>query len=63
MKRLMTCKQAASLMVARQDRPLGLWESATLRMHLLACRACPHFGRQMDAMRSAMHAWRNYRGD
>jgi hypothetical protein len=63
MKRLMTCKQAAALMVARQDRPLGLWEGTTLRMHLLACKACPNFARQLDAVRDAMQTWRNYRGD
>lgn len=63
MKPLMSCKQAAALMVARQDRPLGLWEGTTLRMHLVACRACPNFARQMDAMRGAMKAWRNYRDD
>ncbi len=55
-----TCKQAAALLVAREDRSLRLSDSVALRLHLLACRACPKFENQILAMRLAMRRWRNY---
>ena len=55
-----SCKQAAALLVAREDRPLGMGERLALRLHLLACAACPSFERQILTMRSSMQQWRNY---
>ncbi|MDT8990403.1 zf-HC2 domain-containing protein [Curvibacter sp. APW13] len=55
-----TCKEAAALMVAREDRSLGLADRLALRMHLLVCKACPRFERQMLTMRNSMKQWRNY---
>ena len=55
------CKQAASLMVAREDRPLELGERAALRWHLMLCKSCNRFQDQMLTMRQAMNGWRNYR--
>ncbi len=55
-----SCKQAAALLVAREDRPLGLGERLALRLHLLACAACPSFERQLLTMRNSMQQWRNY---
>lgn len=54
-----TCKEAAALMVAREDRPLPVLERVALRLHLAACRACPKFERQLLTMRSALAQWRN----
>ncbi len=58
-----TCKQAAALLVAREDRPLGRADTLALRLHLLACKACPKFERQLLTMRNAMQQWRNYGAD
>lgn len=58
-----TCKQAAALMIAREDRALPLTERVALRLHLMACKACPVFERQVLTMRNAMARWRNYTGD
>ena len=55
-----TCKEAAVLLVAREDRALPLIERLALRLHLAACNACPVFERQLLTMRNAMARWRSY---
>lgn len=55
-----TCRQAAALLVAREDRALTLEDRLALRLHLLACKACPNFAQQMLTMRQAMARWRQY---
>lgn len=55
-----TCKQAAALIVAREDRSLALADRVALRFHLAACQACPLFERQILMMRQAMGRWRHY---
>lgn len=55
-----TCKQVASLLIAREDRPLPLADRLALRLHLAACIACPKFERQVLTMRNALRQWRNY---
>ena len=55
-----TCRQAAALLVAREDRSLNLPDTVALRLHLFACKACPEFADQMLMMRLAMARWRNY---
>ena len=58
-----SCKEVAALLVAREDRALPLADRVALRFHLLACKACPRFERQVLTMRNAMQAWCNYRED
>jgi len=53
-----TCKQAAALLVAREDRALSLPDSVALRLHLMACHTCPQFENQMVTLRQAMAQWR-----
>ncbi len=53
-----TCKQAAALLIAREDRALSLPDSVALRLHLMACKACPRFENQILTMRQAMAQWR-----
>ena len=55
-----TCKQAAELLVAREDRKLRWNDQFALRLHLAACEACPGFEKQILTMRSALARWRNY---
>jgi hypothetical protein len=47
-------------LLAREDRRIGLADTVALRLHLLACKACPKFERQLLTMRNAMRQWRNY---
>lgn len=49
----MNCKQATELMSQGQDRPLGLGEKIGLRLHLLICRGCSNFRRQLALIRKA----------
>ena len=39
-----TCREAAVLLIAREDRALSLPDGVALKLHLLACKACPRFG-------------------
>jgi len=55
-----TCREVAALLVAREDRHLGLADRLALRLHLAACEACPKFEKQILSMRNQMKLWRNY---
>lgn len=55
-----TCKQAAALIVAREDRELGLADRAGLRLHLGICKGCTGFDQQMGHLRGALARWRHY---
>ncbi len=55
-----TCREAAALLIAREDRALSLPDNVALKLHLLACKACPEFENQVLTMRAAMEKWRNY---
>lgn len=55
-----TCREAAALMVAREDQALPWADRLALRLHLMACAACPRFARQMLTMRNGMRQWRHY---
>ena len=57
-----TCKQAAALVIAREDRDLKLNDAVALKLHMLACKACPQFEKQVLTLRAAMGKWRNYSG-
>ena len=58
-----TCKQVAAILIAREDRAITLPDSVALRLHLMACKACPRFERQLLTMRNAMRQWRHYADD
>ncbi|MES2361457.1 MAG: zf-HC2 domain-containing protein [Pseudomonadota bacterium] len=55
-----SCREVAALLIAREDRQLGLPDRIALRLHLLACQACPKFENQVLTLRAAMGRWRNY---
>ncbi len=58
-----TCKEAATLLIANEDRVITLSEKVRMRLHLMACKNCPNFERQLLTMRNAMRQWRNYTAD
>jgi hypothetical protein len=47
-------------LLSRQDRALPWVERLALRLHLMACKACPRFERQVETMEAAMKRWRRY---
>ena len=53
-----TCKQVAALLIAREDREIALSDRVAVRLHMMACDACPDFERQILLMRKVMHHWR-----
>jgi hypothetical protein len=55
-----TCREAAALLIAREDRALSLPDHVALKLHLMACEACPKFENQVLTLRAAMGRWRQY---
>jgi len=53
-----TCRQAAALVIAREDRALSLSDRVALKLHLMACKTCPKFENQVLTLREAMKRWR-----
>ncbi len=58
-----TCKEAAALLIASEDRLISLPDRVRVRLHLMACKTCPNFERQLLTMRNALQQWRNYTVD
>ena len=48
-----SCKEISVLLSKSCDRDLGWWERATVRLHLLYCRGCRQFGKQLCFLRAA----------
>ena len=44
---MLTCRQATQLLSEQQDRQLLLKEQSGLQFHLMMCRSCRRFGKQM----------------
>lgn len=63
MKLRRTCREITHLVLEGEDRALSSGERLVLRMHLLACKACPRFVRQVKFMRTALGHWRGYRNE
>lgn len=55
-----TCREVATILVAREDRALSPSDRLALYIHMLMCQACPRFERQMLSMRNGLRQWRNY---
>ena len=55
------CREVTALVLAGEDRRLGIVERVALRLHMQICAACPKFSRQVALMRQAMPRWRAYR--
>lgn len=50
---MLTCKQASKLVSQSLDRRLTWVEVLQLKLHLLICRACQQFNRQLHLLRLA----------
>ncbi|WP_290358833.1 zf-HC2 domain-containing protein [Roseateles violae] len=56
-----TCKEVTRLvLLAEEQQALPLADRIAVRLHLLACHACPRFLRQLQLMRRATERWRRY---
>ena len=47
-----SCKQAARLVSISFERRLTLRESLSMRAHLMMCKTCTFYGRQIKALRA-----------
>lgn len=47
----LSCRRASQLLSKAQDTPLTRTERAALRLHLLICRSCRRFNRQLILLR------------
>jgi len=56
----LSCRDATRLVLEGEDRRLTPAERFGLRFHLLICKFCPPFVRQVRLMRSAMGRWKQY---
>lgn len=50
---MLNCKQASLLASRAMDEKLPYWKNSMLKMHLLLCRSCANFTRQLDSLREA----------
>lgn len=48
---MLNCKQATELMSMRMDKELTMPQRMGLRLHLMMCKGCRNFSRQMDFLR------------
>lgn len=60
MKLMRNCREITTLVLQAEDRSLGAGERLAVRLHMLVCKACPVFGRQLQLMRRASQRWRQY---
>lgn len=51
---MLSCREVTRLVSDSHERPLGLRERMSLRMHLTMCSACSKFEVQMTTVRAAM---------
>ena len=52
-KLMYSCEQASKLSSQAMDEPLGRLDRALLRLHLMMCRGCANFSRQIEFLRRA----------
>ncbi len=58
---MLSCKEATQLVSEGLDRELSFWQRMSLRLHVLMCRACSRYTRQVKALDEAVS--KHYRGD
>ncbi|MDP1606149.1 MAG: zf-HC2 domain-containing protein [Rhodocyclaceae bacterium] len=50
---MLSCKDTTHLLSAAQDRKLAWSERMSLEMHLVMCKGCTNFRKQMTFLRTA----------
>ncbi|MCU4582177.1 zf-HC2 domain-containing protein [Acinetobacter gyllenbergii] len=55
---MLTCRQATQLLSEKQDRPLLRLEQTHLQLHVLACRSCRRYGKQIKSLSQLAKAFR-----
>lgn len=55
---MLTCREATQLLSEKQDRQLLLKEQSGLQFHLMLCRSCRRFGKQMKTISELSKAYK-----
>ena len=50
---MLNCKQNTELLSQALDRPITFREKLTMRLHLMMCRGCRNFEKQLTFIRKA----------
>jgi len=50
---MLNCKQASQLASRAMDEELSFWKNISLNIHLILCRSCTNFTRQLQFSRKA----------
>ncbi len=61
MSMMLNCKEATKLLSDSLEQPLPLLGRAGLKMHLLMCRFCSRFEKQLLFMRQLIHLYEKQR--
>jgi hypothetical protein len=59
---MLTCRQATQLLSEKQDRQLVLREQSNLQLHLLVCRSCRRYGKQIKTLSQLSKTFKNFDG-
>ena len=54
---MLNCKQVTEICSAEMERPLKLREQLSLRTHLMICRGCTQYHKQVKTLRQVMRAY------
>ena len=60
MKNALTCREATRLLLEDEDHELASADRLALQVHVKICFACQRFVSQLNFMRRATRAWRQY---
>ncbi|VAW70192.1 hypothetical protein MNBD_GAMMA09-2011 [hydrothermal vent metagenome] len=57
---MLNCKKATQLMSRAQDQKLSTKQKLQLKLHILMCRACTNYNRQLSFIKKAMQQYGNH---
>lgn len=60
---MLSCKEVTHLLSDGQDRELTLGERFRLETHLVMCKGCSNYRKQMDFLRTACRRYAGKAGD
>lgn len=56
---MLSCKDVSKLLSQARERRLGLWERVALELHLMMCKGCTNFRKQLNFISAAMRHYRD----
>lgn len=54
---MLSCKDVSVLLSQARERRLGLWERVGLELHLMMCKGCTNFRKQLDFISAALRRY------